>query len=648
MKLECRLLFAVLALVAVPRGAAASLPDPARAQRAEALYAEALSRLRADTIENRRMAIADLERATLLVPGDPRYQLALARAYYRSGFYSNAKKRFLKIEKLAPGDHDAHIGMGRIWRRDWLKYLDETSLEQAIENFRAAAEAAPGDPEAWLQLVPLHVERGELDLAMAAAEHAVTASHGRPEAQLAHAYVAYRLGRIETARRGFMASIPRLPKVARERFEDISPVATEQDTMTLHRLPPDEQAAFVERFWREHDPDFTTSENEARLEYWSRVAQAYFLYFDTRRHEWDMRGEVYVRYGPPARAEYNPLDQRLNISFGTVGSFPVNVLVWNYPSLGMSVTMQDRLLSEHYMLPITMDHDPDPVPDPEKVGEGSGLVATPGGRGVFPALPPGVHELPMESAIARFEGARGPRLLAQVESAGGPGDSLRAMWAVVDTAGRQVLAGARDLSPSACEPDRFKVADFADSLAPGAYTVSLSVRDHARGRGVSRQPIELAPPGERIALSDILISCGAPLAGATSVRPEPNPRGRVASSDPLTAYFEIYHLRSGANGLSRFEYVYTVESAEKDERIWIQRMLAPRARPEPITASRTESNAGPLRRQFLTVPLGALPPGRYRLSVRVRDDLTGSVAAGSAEFEREPPVGAGTGVSASP
>ena len=47
------------------------------------------------------------------------------------------------------------------------------------------------------------------------------------------------------------------------------------------------------------DPDLASPENEAQLEYWSRVTQAYFLYFDSKRREWDERGEVYVRYGPP-------------------------------------------------------------------------------------------------------------------------------------------------------------------------------------------------------------------------------------------------------------------------------------------------------------------------------------------------------------
>src|SRR5207253_1895319 len=79
----------------------------------------------------------------------------------------------------------------------------------------------------------------------------------------------------------------------------------------LHRLAPSEQRAFVDRFWRDADPDLASRENEAQLEYWSRVAQAYFLFFDAKRKEWDERGEIYVRYGPPQRVEYNPLADAL-------------------------------------------------------------------------------------------------------------------------------------------------------------------------------------------------------------------------------------------------------------------------------------------------------------------------------------------------
>jgi hypothetical protein len=122
--------------------------------------------------------------------------------------------------------------------------------------------------------------------------------------------------------------------------------------------------------------------------------------------------------------------------------------------------------------------------------------------------------------------------------------------------------------------------------------------------------------------------------GQQVVRPQPNPAARVGPHDPLTAYFEIYHLRAGNDGLAHFEYVCTVESAEKDERVWIQRMLAPRQKPDPISVSRADTQVGDLRRQYLTVPLGALPPGPYRLIVRVHDQVSGQVVAAQVEFER--------------
>ena len=73
------------------------------------------------------------------------------------------------------------------------------------------------------------------------------------------------------------------------------------------------RAAFIERFWQENDPDLTTPENEARLEYWARVTQAYFLFFDAKRGGWDERGEVFVRYGPPAEMQYNPVGREAEL-----------------------------------------------------------------------------------------------------------------------------------------------------------------------------------------------------------------------------------------------------------------------------------------------------------------------------------------------
>ena len=140
-----------------------------------------------------------------------------------------------------------------------------------------------------------------------------------------------------------------------------------------------------------------------------------------------------------------------------------------------------------------------------------------------------------------------------------------------------------------------------------------------------------------IALSDVLVSCGAPYVGPgggglVAVRPEPNPGARVGPGDPLTAYFEIYRLRAGTDGQSRFEYLYTVRSAEKDPRIWIQRAFAPRRTPDPISVTRGDEQTGPLRRQFVSVPVQSLPPGRYRFEVTVRDRVAATEARSDVEF----------------
>ncbi len=161
------------------------------------------------------------------------------------------------------------------------------------------------------------------------------------------------------------------------------------------------------------------------------------------------------------------------------------------------------------------------------------------------------------------------------------------------------------------------------------------MRDGKGGRGVFRDAARLAAPGQSLALSDVVLSCGAPdvSAGAAGpvIRPEPNPGARVAGDRPLTAYFEIYHL-GDPGGRSRFEYVYAVRPAGKDQRFWIQRLFAPRPQFPEISASRAEENAGPLRRQFVSVPVQALPPGRYKLEIRVRDLVANTEAVRSAEF----------------
>jgi GWxTD domain-containing protein len=602
--------------------------EAARKAGAQALVERAETMLARGDIEGRREALQDLEQATLLDPDNPNYQLLLARTYYRVGFLKNARDRFERVAKLSPSDAESRYGLGQAWRRDWLKYLDQSSLARAVANLSACCRLRPDHVDGWLLMVPLLVEQGDDRAALNAAQRALEAAD-RPEAMLAVAYTAYRNGQVERAARSFDRAIPGLDPTVREYFFDLAPVASEADTSYFNTLTPIDQREFLRRFWKDLDPDLATPVNEAELEYHARVAHAYFLFYDARLKSWDQRGEVYVRYGAPGNAVYNPVGMNLNLTrirFGRTSytmNFPANILHWHYPELGMTVEMQDRTLNERYLLPISMESSADPVPNPDVVGMNPDQFMSRSGRGVFPRLPPKTSPIPVRGTIARFETERGLQLFGGIEADGDPADSLWAEWVVMDTAMREVARARRSLSASACDPLERRVADFAAELPAGQYTVGLSVSDHNGGRGIYRSDAVLWPVRPLVALSDLVVSCGVPFiepsGSGYAVRPEMNHGGLVEGKDPLTAYFEIYHLRPDNDGLARFEYVYTVSSAEQDERIWLKRLFSPRKEPDPIVTSREEQQVGALRRQFVSVPIESLPAGRYTLEVRVRD-----------------------------
>ena len=322
-------------------------------ERAAALTQRALGWLAEGGVESRRQAVSALEEALLLEPHDAERELALARAYYAGGFLDQARRHLAHVTLERPDDPALHLELGRMWRRDWLRYLDPNSLRNATVELVNATVLDTSSTEAWLTLEPLLMVQDNVGVALAAAFRAARSDPTRLEARLAVAAVCQRVGLTREADSIFSATIPYLPPAVRERFEDLAPVAPDAEVASLRRLAPGDRAAEVERFWKERDPDPATPENEARAAYWARVTQAYFLYFDERRGGWDERGATYARYGPPTEIRHDPVGERLSTSFAAGPDYPTAVQVWTYPELGLKVTLQDRSLTEDYLPPVT-------------------------------------------------------------------------------------------------------------------------------------------------------------------------------------------------------------------------------------------------------------------------------------------------------
>ena len=623
-----------------------------RSARADSLHRAAAERLAAGGLDERRAALRELQDAVLLDPDDPRHRLAYGRLCLEAGFDLQARGSFERAAQLDPRDGAARLGLGQVWKRDWLRFLEPSSLARAIEHLSAAVERDPGLCDAWGLLAPLLYEHGDTSTARTAALRACEHCPGRAEARLAAAYLAYRAGQVARAESLFTLAIPGLPPLLRAPFADLTPLLYLDDGEALAEMSPRMAEEFVRRFWSEADPDPATPENEAQLEYWSRVAHAGLVFLDDPSEpRWDTRAELYVRYGAPRGVRYEPPGLPLSYTFGkalwvedrvagpqSIGmkmDYPLHSAMWDYSHLGMFVPVFDFTLSNRYRFWRESYRNSDPVPSAQTLGRHD-LLATAGGRALFPVLPPGVRPLPVEACVARFEGERGTKLLAQIEAPGTPVDSLWAQCVLVDSSEHVVTRLARTLSPSGCDPTTLRTGDFTFEVPPGVYRVAFSVRDGHGARGVARSTQQVAAVPAGLSMSDVVVTCGPIdiVRGEPEIRLGPNLKSRVSGEGPLIAYFEIYRMTPGTDGRARFEYEYSVESEERDARPWLLRVLPFGGREPHYVVRSEEVNVGPLRRQFITVPVQSLKAGHYRLDVKVRDLATGTSTTGSARFER--------------
>ena len=273
-------------------------------------------------------------------------------------------------------------------------------------------------------------------------------------------------------------------------YEDIAPIAGGDDLAPPVSQEPASREESLERFWQRIDPDPTTPENEARLEYWARATHAVLLFHDPRRDELDARIQIYLRYGPPSRVAYNPLGEKSWFQYNTIdlvasrsggrsrsySYYPLNALVWEYPEVGMRIVLQDRSLNGSYDPAFDRYPDPRSEPDPALLAARNDLISTGSGRGLFPTLPPRAQRLEIRGVVARFAGERGPRLIAQIDVPATPADSVHARWIVQDTHGAEVAHGASTLATSGCNPAERRMADIAAELPPGDYTLIVSAR----------------------------------------------------------------------------------------------------------------------------------------------------------------------------
>jgi len=609
-----------------------------KASEAEALHRHALECMAMGTLDGRKQALAELERATELDPQRLQPLLDLGRLCLEIGQRQRGRSFYERAQRVAPDDPEAHLALGNAWTWEWLNSFDETALAHAQQNLARATELSPGRAEAWARLAALEVARGQSGLAATAARRGCVADSLAWEPIVALACARYRAGAVTDADNAFREARKRLPEQVASRFGDV--IWSGDSHGEAHDFvasDTDDQAR-----WEANDPDLTTPENEAELDYLTRVGLALLLFRDARGVRWDMRAELFVRYGPPRAVDINPLSSPLIYMYARNNPqtaelhlpppmiFPYNVQVWWYPELGIHAELWDRALNQTFDLPVSVDSDADPRPDPNLIASRRDLVSLGEGRGVFRAMAPGSRPIPAWGHIARFPADEGALLVAHVVTTGQPTDTLHGSWAVVASDGHVVTRGSTSLLASACDPTGYRVAEFSVAAPVGDYAVDLTVSGSDGRRGIVRLGTSVAQPDTGLTLSDLVMTCGAEGAALTpgAVRIEPEMDERVHGSRPLTVYFEIDGLAVGADGRSRFAYTYTVTPVKEGQ----SKKRTPQA---AFEASREEMNDGTRRRQLVTVPMRSIKSGAYDLRIEVRDLVAGDAKSAGLRFVKE-------------
>ena len=625
--MRLRLLILLLTLMPAFHARAFAGSDPIA--RARLLHRVVQDKLDSADLETRLHSIWQLREAIDLDPlglaGNHWFLLGYLKELGR--YDAEARSCYRNAQLQAPRDRDVWYALGRVYTREFLRRLDRESLARAVGVLDTATTCPPLTSVPWLALVPLLYEQNDLGRAAYAAERSLAGHPRLPAAGLAAGLMAWRTGDLERADSLFRATLPKLAPQEREFFE-------RPDEFIGRTDKPGSPAGLAGL----PDPDPTTPENEVVLEYWARVAHAYLLFNDPLRVGLDQRAATYIRYGPPARVEYNPLNTPASnrpgggssaaVQGGGMADFPHHTQVWIYPDLNMRIVLNDRSLLDHYTSAAVREPLANSSPDRSALSRRHDLLSIQDGFAIFPTLPPKEQRLEVTETLVAFEGAAQPRLAAYVQA---DRDSLEARWVVTDATGRSVASGGRAMDHSSCGGGR-SACEFSADLPAGRYDVAVSARDAHGHRGFLRQPLTLQPSMGGLSLSGLVLCCGEPalMMDRDAIRLEPLAGSVVRGPAPLTAYFEIYHLAAGADGLSRYAFEYRVERMQWDR-------FAHRLMPTgtfATWASRDETFMGMVRRQFLNVTMSSLPPGDYRLVVTVHDALAGTSEVCTAAFTR--------------
>ena len=220
---------------------------------------------------------------------DARYQMARARVLL---WQYDARSDIKKVLKMDPNYADAYLLMG-----DYEADLNK-DYERAIPWYTKYLALRPDDPVGRNRLSMAYLQVKDYDKVMETLLGFVQEHPDAIELLPIVSQACAKQDKLDLAMGFFKAYVSKLDPEELAFYRDISRFASKEELAEYSRASGAEQEAFLKRFWNGRDPDLSTPVNERLLEHYRRVWYSRQS-FSKERQPWDMRGEVYVRFGEP-------------------------------------------------------------------------------------------------------------------------------------------------------------------------------------------------------------------------------------------------------------------------------------------------------------------------------------------------------------
>ena len=635
-------------------------------------------------------ALRHLERAVALEPEntEARYYAALAHIHFSQTdiLKSSARKALRELDEIiaiSPSHFDAYYQRGVVLRDS---YEDYDSARDAFQN---QIDVTPDHVDARFGLLELEMSLGDWDSAVDAAEVALSKDPGRWEIYpyLAGAY--WKAGRSDEAMETFERYFTVAPERELNIYMNLGLILTPSMQQEYFRLDDVGRQTYWGYYWRTRDPDQKTDVNERLLEHFVRIAYAR-LEFSENSEPWDIRGDLFVRYGEPdirtgpgrpyamdlidddwnfyekkkslylelglAPPSYNPD----NFGGGDPGDAMGRVdgggtaERWIYTDRGLDMTFDNPVMSGRYLktdatsiLADAMEvHMPSLSVEEEKIETFD----------------------PLQSAVT-FRGADGKTLLEYsigiLPDDFGMFRSPTGAYSYIDL---QMELFSLDWRPISDAVD--KVSNLPTTpqvtirgnplfvhatqleVEPGEYILStLLVDPETRRQATSDEPVVLPDySGSHLMLSEIMLAAsitpitpgrrGRFIKGSLEVLPLP---GRtLGAGQPLFVYFEIYNLTKSAVGATEYNVKYAVAEASDNNALLsrlyqgLSSLVGWGERRAEVSSDITSTGIQRDVSTYLEIDMSRSKPGAYELLVEVTDLVSGSTTFSTVMFRTLP------------